>query len=198
MTTLIKLAGVAGIVVLGALVIGPALMPHREAKPTATVPPRAPTAAVGASPVTRASPARAEPAAPPPVAATAPASATPVAHPERSRTHPRDAVTDARAASAAQPSNGDPGAELELLRNARAALAHAPARTLGLATEHAQRFPDGTFAEEREALAIEALVRLGREPAARARAHALGARFPLSAYARRIESLLAAEPDAQE
>ena len=48
----------------------------------------------------------------------------------------------------------------------------------------------GTFEQEREVLAIEALVRLGRGAEARARASAFTSAFPQSAHRRRIAVLL--------
>lgn len=88
----------------------------------------------------------------------------------------------------------DPGAEIALLQQARRALASAPAQALALTQSHARLFPDGTFREEREALAVEALLALGRHAEANARAHALLERYPQSAYRRRIERLLAGAP----
>ena len=48
-----------------------------------------------------------------------------------------------------------------------------PTKSLALADEHAARFPAGVLAQEREVIAIEALVRLGRMKEARARAQRL-------------------------
>jgi hypothetical protein len=85
----------------------------------------------------------------------------------------------------------DPGAEIALLQQARRALASAPDQALALTQVHARSFPDGVFREEREALAVEALLALGRRAEANARVHALLERYPQSAYRRRIERLLA-------
>jgi len=60
--------------------------------------------------------------------------------------------------------------------------------------EHRARFPDGTFVQEREVLAIEALVRLGRGAEAKARADAFAHAFPTSAHRRRIAVLLGETP----
>jgi hypothetical protein len=57
-------------------------------------------------------------------------------------------------------------------------------------SEHARRFPDGVLAEEREAIAIEALVAAGRGDPARARFTQFVARFPDSSYRRHLERLL--------
>ena len=51
-------------------------------------------------------------------------------------------------------------AELALLKRARVSVRSDPARALALTAEHAARFAAGTFAEEREVIAIEALGQL--------------------------------------
>ena len=51
------------------------------------------------------------------------------------------------------------------------------------------RFPDGTLAQEREALAIEALWRSGQRAAARLRAEAFARTYPGSPHAARVEQL---------
>jgi hypothetical protein len=60
---------------------------------------------------------------------------------------------------------------------------------LALAAEGDRRFAGGLFAQEREAIAIGALVRLGRHAEARTRAGAFLASYPRSAFAERIEKL---------
>ena len=94
----------------------------------------------------------------------------------------------ARSATQAEPSS-DPEAELELLRRARGQLANTPQRALDTAEQHHAQFRNGVFAQEREAIAIEALVRLGRHAEARQRAKTFHARYPNSAYARRLETI---------
>jgi hypothetical protein len=83
----------------------------------------------------------------------------------------------------------DPAAELALLRRARRALAVAPETSLALAAEHARDFPRGTFAEERELIAIEALAQTDRAAAA-ARAQSFATRYPNSLHAARIQVVL--------
>jgi hypothetical protein len=56
----------------------------------------------------------------------------------------------------------------------------APAEALAPLDQHRSRFPRGALAEEREGLAVKALVRLGRGAEARARAEAFRRRFPQS------------------
>ena len=84
----------------------------------------------------------------------------------------------------------DPAAELALLSRARRVLTSSPARTLALTTEHAQTYPRGVFAEEREVLAIEALVRAGQTEQAKARATAFTKAHPRSAHLERIGVIL--------
>ena len=62
-----------------------------------------------------------------------------------------------------------------------------PAAALALADEGAKRFAGGVFAHEREAIAIQALVALGRTARARARASKFLSAFPKSPYRERLE-----------
>ena len=77
-----------------------------------------------------------------------------------------------------------------LLQQARAALATDPARALTLTRDHAVHFPDSALGEERQALHIEALARLGRTTEAVRDLAAFDAAFPRSPYARRLHTLL--------
>ena len=81
-------------------------------------------------------------------------------------------------------------AEVATLDAARAALGDAPARALRLADEHASRFPSAMLAAERELIAIDALVRLGRRDEARTRAARLRTRQPNGLYESRLSALL--------
>ncbi len=91
----------------------------------------------------------------------------------------------------AAPPTDDPDDELALLEEARRALDTDPAAALALTDEHARRFPRPTLAQERERLAIEALVRLGRREEVLRRANAFDATFPQSAHRRRVQELVA-------
>lgn len=72
-------------------------------------------------------------------------------------------------------------AERALLDVARSALARGEAaEALAAAERHTSEYPDGVLAEEREALAIKALVGLGRRDEARARARRFETRYPRS------------------
>jgi len=81
--------------------------------------------------------------------------------------------------------------EASLLRSARQSLARSPERTLSLTDEHLRRYPHGILDQEREALAIEALMELGRYDVARTRARAFQRAYPESPYRARIQHALA-------
>ncbi len=80
--------------------------------------------------------------------------------------------------------------EIELLRDARLALRQAPARALAVAEEHAHLYPHGKLTQERELIAISALVALGRRTAALSRVAAFERAFPASPYRKQIGDLL--------
>lgn len=84
----------------------------------------------------------------------------------------------------------DPPAELELLDRARRVMANNPARALMLSEEHRQQYAQGQFAEERELLAIEALVGLHKRDAAERRARAFSRAHPNSVHADRLALIL--------
>ncbi|WP_437544224.1 hypothetical protein WME97_35230 [Sorangium sp. So ce367] len=100
-------------------------------------------------------------------------------------------------ASASPPSAGaaeEAETEVHLLQRAQDALAADPGSALALTGDHARRFPAGALGQERELIAIRALLALGRAAEARARAASLLERFPGSAYRGRLESLGLEEP----
>lgn len=84
----------------------------------------------------------------------------------------------------------DPEAELVLLGRAQALLDRDPNGALDVLSEHARSYGQGVFSEEREVLALEAESKLGHKALARARAERFMARFPRSAHARRVRTLL--------
>jgi hypothetical protein len=94
------------------------------------------------------------------------------------------------AGSAAGLSVGSLSDELQLLGRARRLVASDPARALELTAEHTQRFPDGLLEQEREALAIDALLRLDRKNLASARAKRFLNSHPGSAHAVRLSEML--------
>jgi hypothetical protein len=76
--------------------------------------------------------------------------------------------------------------ETRYLSELRALAATNPGAALALADDGARRFPRGVFGHEREAIAIQALVALGRSSQARARAGRFLRAYPKSPYAERL------------
>lgn len=146
--------------------------------PTISVHSLAPVAVTATSAI-EAKPAVARPAYAKPAAAS---SAT-VASTSAGHGRPEDA-TEASASSEAVAD------EVALLERARRALGADPALTLTLADEHVRRFTRPSFAQERERLAIDALVRLGRRAAAQQRARSFEAAFPNSPHLERVRALV--------
>lgn len=93
------------------------------------------------------------------------------------------------AATPATPVRRSLAEELEELRRLRALVSHAPARVLTEATDGAR----GAFTPEREALVIEALVRLGRTDEARAKGASFFRRYPQHPEAAKLRRLLPSE-----
>ncbi len=81
--------------------------------------------------------------------------------------------------------------ELSILGTARRLLATDPGGALALTEASAREVPRSQFAEERSAIAIEALQRLGRLSEAERRLDAFEQRFPESLYRRRLRVGLA-------
>lgn len=95
-------------------------------------------------------------------------------------------------ASARLPSASQLAQERALLDLARRAASRGePAAALTLAEQHGASFPRGQLSEEREALAIRALLALGQRDRARARADAFRSRFPSSFLGSMLESAFA-------
>jgi len=116
------------------------------------------------------------PAHPAPVVASTPTPA---------RLPTANAVT---AASAAPPVSAE--SEISLLQAAQAALRDNPTSALALADRHASHFATGALAQEREVIAIEALLALSRREEANERGARFARDFPNSAHRPRIEALL--------
>lgn len=83
----------------------------------------------------------------------------------------------------------DPVAEEEILGRARAALAGNPGQALAHTEQHAAKFPSGMLTQEREQIAIGALLGLGRRPEAVARARRFATAWPRSPYVVRLRTL---------
>lgn len=95
--------------------------------------------------------------------------------PQPSALPPRNTLTDERV----------------LLDQARRQLASdEPARALIFLDQHGQRFARGLLSEEREAMRINVLVRLGRKDEAKARGEAFAARFPNSIMGSSVRAAL--------
>jgi outer membrane protein assembly factor BamD (BamD/ComL family) len=85
--------------------------------------------------------------------------------------------------------------ERALLDPARVALASGDAaRALQQTKRHAQEFPKGLLSEEREAIAINALVILGNYAKARQRTEAFRANYPQSLQMHSIDAVMANVP----
>jgi hypothetical protein len=112
------------------------------------------------------------------------------------RPPPTTASGSAPAASASGAGRTDSLArERALLEVARTAFGRSDAQaTLEALDRHRAEFPDGKLAEEREALAIEALVEAGRIPEARARGAQFRARYPKSILMQAVDDALKPAP----
>jgi|GEM_PF-4032078 len=101
-------------------------------------------------------------------------------------------VASARATSGvtvSAPPALDGAQDASLLQEARGSVASNPARALTLTRDHELHFPNSALTEERQALRIEALARLGRHAEAARELVIFDQRFPRSIYARRLHGL---------
>lgn len=80
--------------------------------------------------------------------------------------------------------------ELALLQSAQAALAARPRQAFQLTQEHRKLYPKGEFAQERDALAIQALMRAGETENARNLAEAFIRSYPGSPNAHRFREAM--------
>lgn len=139
------------------------LVAPRSTPPPPTSPPPAPQASETAAAIAP---------APPPVAASALPAAPPVAS---------VAVSPAPVATHADVASSDLTRERALLDVARTALGRSDAPSaLAACSEHERTFPRGALREEREAIAVQALVVGGLREEARARAARFEKAFPSS------------------
>lgn len=83
-----------------------------------------------------------------------------------------------------------PPSELELIAEARRAMASSPARALRQAERHRRAYPRGELEQEREVIAIEALHRLGRDRPAARRAERFLGRYAGSPYREQVRRLV--------
>jgi hypothetical protein len=83
-----------------------------------------------------------------------------------------------------------PEQDTALLQQARLVVAADPARALTLTRDHELHFPASALTEERQALRIEALARLGRHSEATRDLSTFDRHFPRSIYRHRLHALL--------
>lgn len=154
------------------------------------------------APVVTLAPSTSAPVAP--VATSAEASATPTAQVPSGQATPLEAPNKAMAvhtapsasAAVAAPSSSSSSssslaAERDLIDTARAALSRGRADDALAAVQlHATRYPNGSLAEEREFLAIQALSMARRTEAANERAARFHRRYPQSIFGNAIDGLL--------
>jgi hypothetical protein len=183
-------SGVVGSAAIGALLgalVSVAIL--RDPAPPPAPPAPAPPAAESAQP-----PAPERPAASADVAPEARARGGAAAEPSSPAAAGAPAIRGSAAPDLPSPSAAAPveegESEVALLQRAQDALAVDPARALAIADEHLRRFPEGVLGQEREVIAVSALVRAGRTAEARARAARFIEKHPESAHRRRIEALL--------
>jgi hypothetical protein len=81
-----------------------------------------------------------------------------------------------------------------LMQRLRETVKSDPAQATTLAEEGERRFPDSPFAEERGALAIDALINQQRIGAARARAEDFLARYPNGPYSVHVALMTGVHP----
>ena len=115
--------------------------------------------------------------------------------PHQSASPARDAEP-APSAAVASANESSIVAEAKLLSTARSFLDDSPALSLAVTEQHRQKYPLGQLSAEREFVAIEALLRLGRRQEAERRAAPLLAAGHDGLYTRRLRRLLS--PDASK
>jgi len=108
-----------------------------------------------------------------------------------SRAKPISKVGSAPASSVSPdaPARGNE-TEASLLTQAQGRIGSNPGEALALADRHLALFPQGNMVQEREIIAVSALVALGRTAEARSRAEAFIAAHPQSAHRRRLSALV--------
>jgi hypothetical protein len=175
---------VVAVVLAGVGTVGYFVVQRRmpEAPPLISPPTVAPIAIPASEPA---------PAAPAPVIQDQAANPSKIPEGGRPRSKVREIVHRQAPHPEPAPSGGVAADEFALLRDARRAIVTQPERALNLAEQHAQRFPAGMLTQEREAIAIEALAKLGRDAQAQSRARIFLKAHPGSPYKPRIDAALA-------
>lgn len=165
----------------------PAAEPRASAGPRASTGPGAPSERIAAPPV-KAEPAAQDPPVVEPPVVDEPAVVEPKPMPRRKAERSQGAQKPERAAP---PAIDDVLREAKLVAKARGNLVREPAQALALAEEAERDFPRGQLVEERRAIAIRALVALGRLDEANARAEAFLADYGRGAHAAAVRRALA-------
>ncbi len=116
----------------------------------------------------------------------------PAGHSGASRSTTGAGSSPAPSAAAARPSaSASPKpSEIALLRQAQSALGGSPSRALQVANQHSQLYPNGRLSQEREVIAIQALLKTGQAPAARSRAKRFIVVWPRSSHTPRVRTLV--------
>jgi hypothetical protein len=121
---------------------------------------------------------------------SAPSAEIPVAQPPVRAPRVARRATIEKTASVVQATPADSAAELTLLTKARRSLVSSPELALRLLDEHERDHPRSSFVEEREVLAIEALLRVGRAEEARGRGERFLREHPRSAHGAHVREVL--------
>lgn len=117
------------------------------------------------------------------------------AEPRNRSTFPSRAEPNAPASSAEPRAGSALARERAALDRARVALAAGESeRALEETKRHAREFPNGILSEEREAIAINGLVRLGRYTQASQRAARFRVRYPQSLMMQSVDAAMATVP----
>jgi hypothetical protein len=109
---------------------------------------------------------------------------------ESKSTRPKRALDHDAGRGSATAQRSNPADELLILDQAQHALQSDPQRALADTQRHLRLFPDGQYAQEREVIAIDALLDLQRFAPAHRRARAFLQRFPTSSYRTRVSAQL--------
>ncbi len=117
--------------------------------------------------------------------------------PTRSRSTTPRSASDApapsdRSANTDEPELATREPEIALLKRAREALARNPGTALALAEQHRELYPKGRLGQEREVIAVTALMRMGLPTSAKDRAEQFKRSYPRSAYIGQLERIVGA------
>lgn len=89
-----------------------------------------------------------------------------------------------------------PPSESELMKRAHSALrSGSPHRAMSWLDQHQKHYPGGVLMQEREVVAIESLMMMGRRAEAQRRGEMFLRRFGASTHARRVRAILGTTPD---